>query len=80
MIKFNPNSGRIIVKANKPQEGVVIAKGPLAKFVEIGDTIIYGIYSGAAISIDETEYLAMEECDVYASIERTEGKKDATRD
>lgn len=54
----------------KPQQGKVVAVGngkkdePLT--VKVGDTVLYGKYSGTEISIDGREYLIMRESDIYA--------------
>jgi chaperonin GroES len=62
----------------KPQQGKVIAVGkgkvtedgtvrPLD--VKVGDTIIFGKYSGQEIKVDNDEYLIMKEDDVYGVVE-----------
>lgn len=54
----------------KPQRGKVIAVGngkkdePLT--VKIGDSVLYGKYSGTEISIEGKEYLIMRESDIFA--------------
>ena len=59
----------------KPQRGEVIAIGtgkvgddgkttPLQ--VKIGDSILYGKYSGTEVSIDGNDYLIMRESDIFA--------------
>lgn len=54
----------------KPQKGTVIAIGggkkdePLT--VKVGDTVLYGKYSGTELSVDGKEYLIMRESDIYA--------------
>jgi len=54
----------------KPQKGTVVAVGPGKKdeptSVKVGDSILYGKYSGTEISIEGTEYLIMRESDIYA--------------
>jgi chaperonin GroES len=56
----------------KPQRGKVIAVGTGKKdepmTVKVGDTILYGKYSGTEIAIDGTDYLIMKESDIYAII------------
>lgn len=53
----------------KPLKGKVIAVGngkkdePLT--VKVGDTVIYGQYSGTEIKLDGTNYLIMKESDIY---------------
>ena len=71
--------GSIIVPdtaKEKPQEGKVIAVGagkyedgklvPLE--VKVGDTVLYGKYSGTEITVDGKEYLIMRENDVLAKM------------
>src|SRR3954469_2168173 len=62
----------------KPQRGEVVAAGegkygeqsgtliPLK--VKVGDTVLYGKYSGTEISIDGTDYLIMRESDILAIV------------
>lgn len=54
----------------KPQKGKVVATGPGKKdepvTVKVGDTVIYGKYSGTEIQIDGKDYLIMKESDIYA--------------
>lgn len=56
----------------KPQRGKVVAVGPGKKdeptTVAIGDTVLYGKYSGTEISIDGSDYLIMRESDILAII------------
>lgn len=56
----------------KPQRGTVIAVGTGKKdepmTVKVGDTILYGKYSGTEISIEGNEYMIMKESDIYAVI------------
>jgi chaperonin GroES len=54
----------------KPQKGTVIAVGngkidePMT--VKVGDTVLYGKYSGTELSIEGSEYLIMRESDIFA--------------
>jgi len=56
----------------KPQKGQVIAVGngkkdePLT--VKIGDSVLYGKYSGTEISIEGKDYLIMRESDIFAIV------------
>jgi chaperonin GroES len=54
----------------KPQKGTVMAAGPGKKdeptTVKVGDTVLYGKYSGTEISVDGEDYLIMRESDVFA--------------
>jgi chaperonin GroES len=56
----------------KPQKGTVIAVGPGTTdekmTVKIGDTVLYGKYSGTEISYEGKNYLIMKESDIYAII------------
>jgi chaperonin GroES len=61
----------------KPQQGEIVAVGPgrtsddgklIAPQVAVGDTILYGKYSGTEITVDGTEYLIMRESDIFAVV------------
>lgn len=61
----------------KPQKGRIVAAGPgkaadngtIVKLeVKVGDTVLYGKYSGTEVSVDGKEYLIMRESDVLAII------------
>jgi chaperonin GroES len=56
----------------KPQRGTVIAIGDGKKDepmnVKVGDTILYGKYSGTEVTIDGNEYIIMRQSDIYGSI------------
>ncbi|MDR2511003.1 MAG: co-chaperone GroES [Bacteroidales bacterium] len=56
----------------KPQKGEVVAIGNGKKdeaiTVKVGDTVLYGKYSGTEISVDGENYLIMKESDIYAII------------
>ena len=54
----------------KPQKGTVIAVGngkkdePLT--VKVGDTVLYGKYSGTELSVYGNDYLIMRDSDIFA--------------
>jgi chaperonin GroES len=54
----------------KPQKGTIVAAGPGKKdepvTVKVGDSVLYGKYSGTEINIDGVEYLIMRESDIFA--------------
>ncbi len=56
----------------KPQRGTVVAVGPGKKdepiTVKVGDTVLYGKYSGTELTVEGTDYLIMRESDIYAII------------
>jgi chaperonin GroES len=63
----------------KPVQGEVLAAGPgklddtgkLAPMgVKVGDTVLYGKYSGTEISLDNEDVLIMRESDVFAIVEK----------
>lgn len=53
----------------KPLKGKVVAAGQGKKdepmSVKVGDTVLYGQYSGTEIKIDGNDYLIMRESDIY---------------
>jgi chaperonin GroES len=56
----------------KPQKGKVIAVGEGLKdkpvTVKVGDSVLYGKYSGTEIIIEGTEYLIMRNSDIFGII------------
>jgi chaperonin GroES len=56
----------------KPQKGTVIAVGPGKKdeptTLKVGDSILYGKYSGTEITHEGKTYLIMREADIFAVI------------
>ena len=56
----------------KPQRGEVVAVGNGKKdepmTVKVGDSVLYGKYSGTEISVEGKDYLIMRESDILAII------------
>lgn len=56
----------------KPQRGEVVAVGPGKKdepmLVKVGDSVLYGKYSGTELTIEGTEYLMMRESDIFGTV------------
>ncbi|MCZ2392941.1 MAG: co-chaperone GroES [Chitinophagales bacterium] len=56
----------------KPQRGTVLAVGNGKKdepmTVQVGDTVLYGKYSGTEINIEGYDYLIMKESDILAIV------------
>ncbi|MDP5169890.1 MAG: co-chaperone GroES [Bacteroidia bacterium] len=56
----------------KPQRGTVVAVGPGKKdeptTVEVGNTVLYGKYSGTELTVDGVNYLMMRESDILAIV------------
>ncbi len=73
-------AGGIIIPDNakeKPQKGEVVAAGPgkvadsgqlVELALKVGDTVLYGKYSGTEVAIDGGDYLIMRESDVLATL------------
>jgi len=74
-------SGGIYIPDNakeKPQKGKVIAVGPgkssdatgqiIKMEVAVGNTVLYGKYSGTEVLVDSKEYLIMRESDILAIV------------
>ena len=57
----------------KPQQGKVVAAGKGSKddpiTVKVGDTVLYGKYSGSELKIDGVDYLIMRESDILGIIQ-----------
>ena len=56
----------------KPQKGEIVAVGNGTKdnpiTVSVGDTVIYGKYSGTELAYEGVDYLIMREADIFAII------------
>ena len=61
----------------KPIEGQIVAVGAgkvteegktVAMTVKVGDTVLYGKYSGTEVKIEGEEYLIMRESDIYGIV------------
>ncbi len=56
----------------KPMQGKVVAVGSGTKDIEmelkVGDTVLYGKYSGSEITIDNNDYVIMKQSDVFLVI------------
>ena len=56
----------------KPQRGTIVAVGKGKKdeplTVKVGDTVIYGQYSGTEIKIEGNSYLIMRESDIFGIV------------
>lgn len=61
----------------KPQKGKIIAAGPgkasdngtiIKMEVKVGDTVLYGKYSGTEVQVDGKDYLIMRESDILAIV------------
>ena len=61
----------------KPMQGTIVAVGPgklsdenerITPDVEVGQTVLYGKYSGTEVSVDGKEYLILRESDILAII------------
>ncbi len=70
----------------KPQQGEVIAVGPGARNeagqvvpldVQVGDTVLFGKWSGTEVKIDGEDLLIMKESDIMGVLEETAAQKKA---
>ena len=56
----------------KPQKGEVLAVGPGKKdepmTVKVGDSVLYGKYSGTELAYEGKNYMMMKESDIFAII------------
>ena len=68
----------------KPMQGEVIAVGPgarnekgelVALDVKVGDTVLFGKWSGTEVKLDGTDLLIMKESDIMGVIEGAAGSK-----
>ena len=56
----------------KPQRGTVVAVGPgkpeEPTTVKVGDTVLYGKYSGTELQVEGSDYMIMRESDILAIV------------
>jgi len=61
----------------KPQRGEIVAVGPgkasetgeiIKMTVKVGDSVLYGKYSGTEVNVDNEEYLIVRESDILAIV------------
>ena len=68
------SSGIIIpdTAQEKPQKGTIVAMGSGKKdepmTVKVGDTVLYGKYSGTELKLEGKDFLIMREADILAII------------
>jgi chaperonin GroES len=70
----------------KPQTGEVISVGPGGRDesgklipidLKVGDTVLFGKWSGTEVKIDGVEYLIMKESDIMGVMDETVARKKA---
>ena len=73
--KAEKTAGGIIIPdtaQEKPQKGEVIAVGDGKKdeplTVKVGDSVLFGKYTGTEIEIEDEKYLLLRESDIFAII------------
>lgn len=59
--KEKPQKGKVVSTSDSDEDG----KKPVVK---IGDTVLYGKYSGTEISVEGKDYLIMRESDIFAVV------------
>jgi chaperonin GroES len=52
----------------KPKTAKIVAVGPAAKQVKVGDRIVYKSFSTTEVKVEGTEYILVEEKDVLATV------------
>ena len=52
----------------KPSRGTVIAVGGDVEQISVGDTVVFGKYSGNEIPLEGTEYLILDADDIFGII------------
>lgn len=52
----------------KPKTAKVVATGPHAKQIKVGDRVVYKSYSTTEVKVDGKEYILVKEEDVLATV------------
>lgn len=79
LVEAQPMRGGLYIPdtaKEKPQQGEIVAVGPgrfekdkrVPMDVKVGDTVLYGKYTGAEVTIDGQQLLILREADVLAVI------------
>jgi chaperonin GroES len=83
------SKGGIIIPDNakeKPQQGEVVGVGPGSRDdsgklipldVKVGDTVLFGKWSGTEVKIDGADLLIMKEADIMGIVDTSEAAKKA---
>ena len=58
-----------------PLHGVVAAVGPDVYQVDIGDTVVFGLYSGTNIKVDELIYTVLKDEDIHVILEERDAEE-----
>ena len=53
----------------KPQQAKIIAAGPEAENVSVGQTVIYSKYAGTTVELDDADYIIVKQEDILAIVE-----------
>lgn len=53
----------------RPQTGRVVAVGPRAEMLAVGQTVMYSKYGGSEITVDGAEYIVLTEDDIYVILD-----------
>ncbi len=52
----------------KPSQGKIVAVGSDVEEINVGDSVVFGKYSGNEIALDGTDYLIMDADDIFGII------------
>ena len=53
----------------KPQQAKIVAAGPEAENVSVGQTVIYSKYAGTTVELDDVDYIIVKQEDILAIVE-----------
>ena len=59
----------------KPLHGVVAAVGPEVYQIDVGDTVVFGQYSGTNIKVDELIYTVLKDEDIHVILEERDAEE-----
>ena len=69
-VKDKTEAGVVIPKdaMNRPHIGTVLAKGPKAKEVKVGEKVAFNNYGGFTLFLDDAEYFMIKSEHILASV------------
>ena len=59
---------KLLEYRQKPQEGIVVAKGPDCRTVDVGEKVLYSKNAGATIDIGGELHIIMRESDIFVQL------------
>jgi chaperonin GroES len=69
-VNVKPLADRVLVEPEPAEKIIAVGNGKVDEpmTVVVGDTVLYGKYSGTEINVEGSDYLIMRESDIFAIV------------